>query len=655
MIKILNSNFERLAIIKDIISSNRYEEINGENTLDFTAILTEKNHTMITEDSIMEYDDDYFDIAYLRKSLNADGTYTIEVQAEHVSYRLNNSTYNVDYFTEYGYPNYILTKVLEDTEIQVGDVEFYDLITYSAQEAKSRRQLLMELASYIGAEIKFEKFKIDLVQHIGSTEAKNVVKGKNISVISKAVDKRNLNEDGEPTISYECTPISLSTDTYLLGDEILLLHTELGIKEELRVVSINKDVMDDSLTTLQFSKYVDGLASSLYQIETSSVSKDANYNGVRIGPEYGFEAVRNDNLARAYFRSDRMAFQSGDGSGTTWKDRLYYDYNSDTDETVLVFDGKLSADVITAVSAVITPNLYAEKGTISELTVDQLDTSTKIQNYLNEIKSDVNYIKIIGQTIQFITAIVSAHYQSIYQSDGFWDMVSNEHRTTYYTSINVSDTNGSITYSNGLESDAWSAYNAGRIYCRLSDKSFYKLTKITSSALVYYDVYEVMETDIDYEHVKNRNGSLLYWTDSTFEIPTTEETDYPTYSYIYNENVKMEYTFCIDPDSGEYVPSITLGAGTGNGSKSKGYIRKLTDGVYIDYYTSDTGELRRIALTDNGVIITPLELESISFDDSGFDAKYTGSEISYLWEKDAQGRITELRTLTGEKIPINWG
>ena len=56
--------------------------------------------------------------------------------------------------------------------------------------------------------------------------------------------------------------------------------------------------------------------------------------------------------ARAYFKSDGMKFQSGDGSGT-WKDRLYYDYDSETDETVLVFDGLLSAGAIEAVSAAI--------------------------------------------------------------------------------------------------------------------------------------------------------------------------------------------------------------------------------------------------------------------------------------------------------------
>lgn len=54
----------------------------------------------------------------------------------------------------------------------------------------------------------------------------------------------------------------------------------------------------------------------------------------------------------------------------------------------------------------VTQTLYAEKGYIAELTVDQLDTSAKVQNYLDEDTGDVNYIKIYEQHIEFITAKV---------------------------------------------------------------------------------------------------------------------------------------------------------------------------------------------------------------------------------------------------------
>ncbi|HHU17030.1 MAG TPA: hypothetical protein GXZ70_02220, partial [Clostridiales bacterium] len=70
MIKILNSEFERQAILKNVINPNRFEEINGENTLEFSVLLNEKTSAYIDENAIIELDDDYFDIAYFSKNQN---------------------------------------------------------------------------------------------------------------------------------------------------------------------------------------------------------------------------------------------------------------------------------------------------------------------------------------------------------------------------------------------------------------------------------------------------------------------------------------------------------------------------------------------------------------------------------------------------------
>lgn len=65
--------------------------------------------------------------------------------------------------------------------------------------------------------------------------------------------------------------------------------------------------------------------------------------------------------------------------------------------------GKISVINLDAIN-IHTQNLYAEKGYISELTVDQLDTSTKVQKYLLSDTSDCNYFKIYEQNVEFITA-----------------------------------------------------------------------------------------------------------------------------------------------------------------------------------------------------------------------------------------------------------
>ena len=79
-------------------------------------------------------------------------------------------------------------------------------------------------------------------------------------------------------------------------------------------------------------------------------------------------------MARSVFNADTFAMQSGDGSGSNWTNKLYFDPVSGK----YIFDGELSANIINALSVLITPNLYADKGYIAELTVDMLDTGNKV-------------------------------------------------------------------------------------------------------------------------------------------------------------------------------------------------------------------------------------------------------------------------------------
>lgn len=141
-----------------------------------------------------------------------------------------------------------------------------------------------------------------------------------------------------------------------------------------------------------------GYTGTLQQAVAKKVTLGSAYYGASISRADGIKIARSDGASEAQFNSDVFAMRAlVEG---VMKDKIYFDPVKGT----YVFDGELSADVVNALSALITPNLYAGKATISELTVDQLDTSTKVQNYLNEDTSDVNYIKIYNQYIEFITA-----------------------------------------------------------------------------------------------------------------------------------------------------------------------------------------------------------------------------------------------------------
>jgi len=68
-----------------------------------------------------------------------------------------------------------------------------------------------------------------------------------------------------------------------------------------------------------------------------------------------------------------------------------------------IFAEYISTNVLEA-NTIIVNNLTAQKGYIAELTVDQLDTSDKVQNRLDNNTDDVYYIRINNQVVEWVEA-----------------------------------------------------------------------------------------------------------------------------------------------------------------------------------------------------------------------------------------------------------
>ncbi len=411
-IKIRNNSLIEQGTIQDVYLAARAEKINSDNVLSFSAPLTDENTALIVAGNIADVAGDYFDIVYYHKGQAANGELMVQVECEHVSYRLNDPVYDLEYFAQTGTPASILTAILDGTGFAVGTVDFTDPVTFSAQEKKSRRQLLMEFVAYLGGEVQFYQFEVSILTQRGSATPKDLTAGRNIEVISKTYNKREKDRFGNPLVSYACSliqPMAIS-----LGDVVTLEYAKLDIDVELRVVSITTNPYNKYEADFEIGNFIPGLADDAYRIETQTVAKDKIYHGARIGPEYGFEVIRSDKKARAYLNSQSLAFQAGDGSGTNWTNKLYYDFDPETGAAILVFDGILSVSVIEALQAeidvivnntFITQNLYAEYGRIANLSVSELDTSwKKITNYLSSDTSEVWYIRIYEQNIYWVTA-----------------------------------------------------------------------------------------------------------------------------------------------------------------------------------------------------------------------------------------------------------
>ena len=120
------------------------------------------------------------------------------------------------------------------------------------------------------------------------------------------------------------------------------------------------------------------------------------YYGVTFSKQYGIKIETSDNSSEAVFNADSLKFRGIDNDGVM-TDRIYFDVPN----RKYVFDGVLSAGTVEALS------INADKGYIAEVTVDQIDTSTKISRYKNNDTSQFGYFIGKGITIDFINAYPS--------------------------------------------------------------------------------------------------------------------------------------------------------------------------------------------------------------------------------------------------------
>jgi len=293
MISIRNSSLALLANLPKIPTATRRESINAENELSFTAVLDDKATANIIAGNVVECEGDYFDIIYYQSQINEDGIATINVEAEHVSYRLNNTTN--DTFGMTGTPAEILTAILGSTGFTVGTVEPTASGAYTINEKTTRRGLLIGYANAIGAELQFDKFEVSLLTRRGADEPRIFTAGKNLRLISKTYNGRQ----SPALVSYEAEPIGLPDAPLSLGDDVLLAQPELALDSTLRIITLAYNPMDSLVTDITISNYIVTLENQFYTLAQTSVTKDKTYNGCKIGPEEGFVAERSDGNAKA--------------------------------------------------------------------------------------------------------------------------------------------------------------------------------------------------------------------------------------------------------------------------------------------------------------------------------------------------------------------
>ncbi|MDD5502472.1 MAG: phage tail protein [Candidatus Thermoplasmatota archaeon] len=335
MIKILNSSNQTLAFLENVTSPIISEELNREYTFNFTTVIDNDKSNYVNYQNKVEVEDNYFNIVYTEEERTTDGIF-INTTCEHVSYDLLSANFTAG-FTATGQFSATATTVLSGTGFTVGTVEITTSQTISVNESTNARQLMMDLAALYGGELKWDKYQVSLLTRRGADRGVQFRYRKNL-VDAKRITDNRTKVSGLPMISYEISVAELeyeqgfiaagvsSFEYYELGDTVRVFDEDLNLDVSLRIVKESHDVNQRMQGTVSIGNWVDDLADTLTQIQTTSVSKDNVYNGCSIGPDLGFVATRSDNKARAIMNAtDGIKIQKGDTATGTWTDAIYLD------------------------------------------------------------------------------------------------------------------------------------------------------------------------------------------------------------------------------------------------------------------------------------------------------------------------------------------
>ena len=224
---------------------------------------------------------------------------------EHVSYLLNDEDYKVEAFDMMDTPRAILTTLLSDTPLSVGQIDVADTMTLRVNTGATRRACVMQLIAQAGCEIEYYGYTIGLRKHLGNKDPIDLIKNANLQDISYSYSSND-----------QVTNYTLSIynkGSLSLGDELNLCFSPMRINQQSRIVGISWNPFNYKEVSITVGQYIPTLNESLYQ--TINTVSDITQKSAKYTVEFG-EMIGNGSFyfTRAY--NDRPYYQITTNDGT---------------------------------------------------------------------------------------------------------------------------------------------------------------------------------------------------------------------------------------------------------------------------------------------------------------------------------------------------
>ena len=498
MIKVLNGSLDTLAILNNVINPIILEELNRGFAFSFQTVIDGDKSDYVTYQNIVEIEDNYFNIVYTKDNHNADDTLTIDVECEHVSYDLLGDENDpadlmiADSYVDVGTPTALLTTLFAGTSFTVGQVDFTALTTIAINEKVSKRGILLTLAAQLGGELKFNKYEISLLSRRGADNGLGFRYRRNLVSMSRITDNRNRAAD-LPTVTYDTDVVELEfaqghgvDDHYELGDTVHLFDSQLGIIDlPVRIIKESHNPVQRMKGNVTISNtagaFIKDISDTVVALQQTTITKESLYNGVKIGPDEGFVAIRSDNKVKSILNAtEGISVQSGDGFGA-WIDRFYVDVNGN----IRLKDAFLEL-LVDAVRILISPTDGIK---ITKDNVDRFYVDTDGKIHLTDA-----FIDIVKDAVRIL----------ISPTDGI--KITKDNVDRFYV-----DTDGNLTFDGRM-----AVTNSGNLLAEIFQDT-------NGGVLKIYDVTGKLNAKIGVESGTgvNTGGTLILYVD----VPTGSDPD----------------------------------------------------------------------------------------------------------------------------------
>lgn len=319
-VKVYSKDLKALGSTSKAFSITKTEELMREFTLSFSIVNDDSVYPLITEDSVLEYQGQKFDISGIDS--NSGQSNITQITAEHISYRL------ADYTIPNGYSfvgtieeiaNDILQQaktvdeVPASTVFSIGTCADKGTVSFAMLEAQNvtAREALISM-SELGVEIEFDNFTINVPEQRGSDNGMTFDFDRNLANVHRTWQKGN-------GWTYEVSIADLqkipghSGDTFSIGDYVtindrlnktvkkdrIISYTECDDPTQNRI-TIGVFIRDNATMAIE----TDYIANSALNTAENSIQQGEKYSNVSIDHTNGFMAVNQSGTLRVVMNAD---------------------------------------------------------------------------------------------------------------------------------------------------------------------------------------------------------------------------------------------------------------------------------------------------------------------------------------------------------------